>query len=579
MPSISELRLPTCRRFLTFAFAGLAAVGLPASGDESPLAFSGLKERREVRVVLKGEVDGQDFGPLAATIHLAPERLTRQTTVAITVDGDGNFGSVLWLAANARELEARVPPYTFTAAERTFEVRIADTAVHAARLPTWVAPAGEGMPGWPWYCQAESGFVKLESTEAGVHGRIELAGKAWVSQRACEYRADISPLTASSQVPTPAPPAAPLALAEEELPPEMWLASKGDAAFFDRKFEKAAELYGQSLAIYRQRTARPTQSLRQDGDWISQKNLLAKLALCHLQFREPRYDLLLQHLAQAVEVDRRLRASGYLKAELRIDPYFPVLEDWRIGRESDRDKVEALEKSQRLLEILLVYFLDQGSPERALEVAELAKARAYADLLAKRNHEVVAPQPLIYRDIQEQVKKRSGPVIEYFVTERFLAIWLLTPTGEMSFVSVPVPRRELEEKLDEVRAALERGALAEIGSSFRADLRQLYDWLWAPIAQKLPASPAQAVTVVGQGQLLRLPFAALPFGDGPEDWVVFRHALLYSPSLAVLEQLEKRPPTSPEWQLLAFLDPQPLPEELGKILGEALLAPALLTGC
>lgn len=549
------------------AILALAAAAAGVDGEEegnfplvpgdSPLAL---------RIALKGELDGRSFGPLAATLRIAREKVTRRTTVSIAVDADQRFGSILWLAASAEELEARVEPFVFSAGDRSLEIRIADTEVYAFRMPTWVSAVGEIIPGQPTYSLAKSGFLKLEMTEAGVRGRVELTGKVLFPQRESEYRADISPLADAGPLEEAAPPAPGKGPAEAEMPLEMRLASFGDALFFEREYERAAEHFGDALAIYRSRTDRPSRSLVRDGDWISQKNLLVKLALCHLRFEKPQYGLLLGDLLRAVEVDRRLQATGYLRAELRTDPYFPYLEKWRQIQKSDAKKVAALEQSQEFLEILLIYFLDQQRPELALEVAELARSRAYADLLAERKGEVVPPEPLTYRDIRARVARRPGPVIEYFVTEEFLAIWLLTPAGEMTFASTPVPRRELEEKLGAVRAAIEGSALAKEGSVFRADLRQLYDWLLAPVADRLPAAPAGAVTIVGHGQLLRLPFAALPFGEGREDWVVFRHALLYVPSLAVLEQIEERSPAEPKWQLLAFLDPQPLPEALGKLL-------------
>ncbi len=82
-------------------------------------------------------------------------------------------------------------------------------------------------------------------------------------------------------------------------------------------------------------------------------------------------------------------------------------------------------------------------------------------------------------------------------------------------------------------------------------LRRLHDWLLGPIAERLPADPAAALTIVAHGQLQRLSFAALPFGDGPEDWEVFRHALLYLPSLEVLEDAPQRlrPVPSSNWPL------------------------------
>lgn len=527
-------------------------------------------QEAELRFLLLSRVDGREQPPLAADVRLARDAGSQILTLALSCDSGEAVGSLVWLAAMPRELESRTPPYEFEEKEESLRIRLVETERHQVLTPTWVAGVGcEEWTGILFFVQARSGFLELERTAEGWRGRIELEGESMIFAKPGSYRAELVPLTDEAAV---AAPDAPVALPALDLPPEMRLASDGDERYFARDFAAAAALYEASLELYRGREAESERSLLKASDLISRRNLLVKLTSCH--FRRGDFPGILHCLFESVAIDSRLRVVPTLQFE-ELGPYRfgSVLETWRQRLGEDRQRIESLEQSQGFLEVLLLYFLDRGEHDFALEVSERARARAFADLLSVRRGRPVPPETLTAGEIREQVQKhRCGPVVEYFVAGELLAIFTIAADGKIVYREAKVSRAELEAAIAELRPLFEGDVLVDDGS-YRMLLRRLYGWLLQPIEDLLPGSPEVPVTIVAHGQLHRLPFSALLFGPGREDWVVHRHALTYLPSLAVLEQLAERRkerlavcrPVASERVLAAFIDPRPLPPGFGSV--------------
>ncbi len=182
-------------------------------------------------------------------------------------------------------------------------------------------------------------------------------------------------------------------------------------------------------------------------------------------------------------------------------------------------------------------------PPNLAAIQQIAKAK---------NSTLVVYSPL-YADLEgfmETGKLRlgSGPR-----KESRLLIWVVKPTGEVTFRSVDLSKslsgKALSELVRDSRDELGvrgRGLAeptAQLDPTFTARpertasapdpaLTLLYQLLIAPIADQLPTNPDDRVTFLPQDALYLVPFAALQAPDG--QYLIQSHTLLIAPSIQVL---------------------------------------------
>jgi CHAT domain-containing protein len=217
----------------------------------------------------------------------------------------------------------------------------------------------------------------------------------------------------------------------------------------------------------------------------------------------------------------------------------------------------------------------------ALEASELARSRAFIDLLASRELERstgasspvdgltlrgAAPRPS--RELQaapttlRSDASAAPPTVEgltavaarlhstllaYWVGSNTVYIWVLSPDGGVRGASVAVARSKLDElvrsitpftpareKPPTVTTIATRGAqqIALSGRRQRA-WRALYDLLIAPIERELPRASGARLTMVPHGPLLGVPFAALQ--DARGRYLIERFTIHSVPAGAVLQ--------------------------------------------
>jgi CHAT domain-containing protein/tetratricopeptide (TPR) repeat protein len=233
---------------------------------------------------------------------------------------------------------------------------------------------------------------------------------------------------------------------------------------------------------------------------------------------------------------------------------------------SDRAKRAESAERQRVFTRTVGLLYDLGLTAEALAVAERSRARASLDLFASagaRDAEAIAaelnrsgaeavpsprsaPVPAVPLLIGE-VRSRGLTAIEYFVGEGRLFAWVIAADGDLHAVAVPLAAGELESWVRAARqelgtagalraapalAAGRGAATSGDGSEPEAALDALYRLLIEPLAQWLPSEPGLTVAIVPHDRLFLLSFAALR--DGAGRYFVERHALSYSPSLALL---------------------------------------------
>ncbi|MGQ0428720.1 MAG: CHAT domain-containing protein [Gammaproteobacteria bacterium] len=206
--------------------------------------------------------------------------------------------------------------------------------------------------------------------------------------------------------------------------------------------------------------------------------------------------------------------------------------------------------------------------------AQLAQTRAAAEtqlagkLQALRSAQpelasLVATESLDAREIAAVAARLDATLVEYLVTEHRLLVWLVRPSGEITGTSVEIGRDVLREKVRALHTRLNDPDARELGQpdAVRAMLGELYRWILAPVAARLPRDPQALVYVVPHDVLLLVPFAALVDPQG--RYAVLRHTLVSAPSTAVLRYtaMKKQRVMSPDRpHVLALADAAP-PED------------------
>ncbi|MEL7522859.1 MAG: CHAT domain-containing protein, partial [Cyanobacteria bacterium J06553_1] len=207
-----------------------------------------------------------------------------------------------------------------------------------------------------------------------------------------------------------------------------------------------------------------------------------------------------------------------------------------------------------------------------------------------------------YTLIREQFTETPhGQSVQYTTQpqETALYIWVIKPTGEVTFRQVDLTQQNLNASLaEQVLAArqdlgIRRGGLQPANaseSSSQAHLQDFHQLLIAPIADLLPTDPNEPVVFIPQEQLFMVPFAALQ--DSAGTYLIEQHTLLSAPSIQVIDLAQnlsqQRSPRASVGQSLIVGNPSPLPQIMeqpfadlphakaeANAIGELLSAPAL----
>jgi CHAT domain-containing protein len=199
----------------------------------------------------------------------------------------------------------------------------------------------------------------------------------------------------------------------------------------------------------------------------------------------------------------------------------------------------------RVFSTAISLLVQNGHGLEALEVAEKARARAFLDLLTTRD---LAPSASdAARDAQRQTLVDAAPVsgeamratvtrlgstlLAYWVQYDNVFVWVMTPDGTVQARRLPVTTKRLRELTTELGAPAPAHADGD-------PARALYDYLVKPVEEWLPSRIGSRLTIVPQGPLFALPFAALRDGQG--RYLVERWATHYATSMSVLDRLESR---------------------------------------
>jgi CHAT domain-containing protein/Tfp pilus assembly protein PilF len=340
------------------------------------------------------------------------------------------------------------------------------------------------------------------------------------------------------------------------------------------QYPKALEFLSQALAIY-----------KEVGDKTGAGVALSNIG--QVYNHQGHYPKALEFLSQALALHQEvgdkagqgttlntiansLLASGNVaEATNKLLRAIEVLESLRPGL-NDNDKVAIFETQARTYRSLQQALIAQNKTERALEIAERGRARAFVELLAQR----VSAQPtaqstipsLTIEQIKQIAKTQNATLVEYSIindnfnaqnklqpSESELFIWVIKPTGEVTFKRSdlkPLGQQQNASIQDLVVSSREsigvrgRGltVVERVNGTTQGQplqrLQQLYELLIQPIAELLPTDPESHVIFIPQGELFLVPFDALQ--DATGKYLIEKHTIVTAPSIQVLDLTHQR---------------------------------------
>src|SRR5919202_753349 len=358
------------------------------------------------------------------------------------------------------------------------------------------------------------------------------------------------------------------------------LGNLGIAYFSLGDYAKAIEYHQQDLAL-----------ARELKDRLGEEQSLGNLGIAYFSLGD--YAKAIDYQQQSLAISREigdkdgegralnnlgnaLQKSGNLTQAEKI--LRAGIETWesqrgRLGN-NDAYKVSIFEQQASTYRLLQKVLTQENHPNAALLIAERGRARAFVELLRRRNattsDSANSPStPPTIEQLQQIAKEHSATLVEYSrITDNFkikgkeetheseLYIWVISPTGEVTFRKAdpkPLWQQKNTSLKNLVTVARESlgvsgrglGAVAKVDEEDQTkQFQQLHQLLIEPIADLLPTDPNARVIFIPQSSLFLVPFGALQDKDG--KYLIEKHTILTAPSIQVLDlthkQREKLPP-------------------------------------
>ncbi|MBE9115267.1 tetratricopeptide repeat protein [Lusitaniella coriacea LEGE 07157] len=259
----------------------------------------------------------------------------------------------------------------------------------------------------------------------------------------------------------------------------------------------------------------------------------------------------------------------YADAEANLYAAIDVLDSLRTPELADADKISLFETQAHTYRLLQHTLIAQKKTDRALEISERGRARAFVELLAKQlnpqSNELPNIDPPSIEEIKQIAKAQNATLVQYSVLSNSLLIWVIQPTGKIDFRTVDLQKLDGSlaniTELARIEAANPRSSgsgdeftslIRSTQESLRTDspatsgdsadkplkrLRQLHQLLIAPIADLLPANPENRVIFIPHQSLFYVPFPALQ--DEEFNYLIEKHTILTAPSIQVLQLTRK----------------------------------------
>ena len=293
------------------------------------------------------------------------------------------------------------------------------------------------------------------------------------------------------------------------------------------------------------------------------------------------------HLEAAFEASERLRAREMLELLAR-------------GRlTSSSDSAAELVAREQDLRRHIAELTDElaappeggaRGPERssagAATLEALTRAQeSYGELLLElREHSprhamLVSPEIATWRDVARRLSP-AGAFIEYLVSDSgSLAFVVVRDTAAV--VDLGIGRRDLARLVEFARGTLEQRGAPRADSLWRTPLRQLHQYLVAPLEETGLLAGKSRLTFVPHAELHYVPFAALLDDGHPGRFLIERYEVAVTPSASVWIALANRPAGAAAGMLALAPRPADLPASRREVAAVARLGGAdaqVLTG-
>jgi len=247
----------------------------------------------------------------------------------------------------------------------------------------------------------------------------------------------------------------------------------------------------------------------------------------------------------------------YPDAEKTLFAAIEILESLRPGL-TDEQKISIFETQASTYGFLQQTLIAQNKTNKALEISERSKARALVELLSSKFNSNKQPniKPPNIEQIKRIAQQQKATFVEYSFVKKpvpgkeqwhpKLYIWVIKPTGEVSFKQVDI--KSLDTPLDKLvknsriyigargRATIEKKPVTNPVNQ-KQNLQKLHELLIKPIASHLPTNPDERVIFIPDESLFLVPFPALMDASG--KYLIEKHTIMTAPAIQVLELTNK----------------------------------------
>jgi len=337
-----------------------------------------------------------------------------------------------------------------------------------------------------------------------------------------------------------------------------------------RQYEQALKFHQQALAIYKEvgdkagigiALSNIGQVYEQESKFAQALNFYQQALAIHREIGDKSGEgIALRNIGSIL-----LQTGKFTDASTTLQEGIKVLESLRPGL-SDANKVSLFETQSLSYRFLQKALISQKKNNEALEIAERGRARAFVELLAKRvsnqtaensTSQAVNIQPPTITQIKQIASTQKATLVQYsIISEQELYIWVIKPTGEISFRQVdltsgntnitevaklsPPPATEISQRSATQATKLASSVLetrnalfAPSKNSYTTKLKQLHQVLIQPIADLLPTQPEARVIFIPQKELFLVPFPALVDANG--SYLIEKHTILTAPAIQILD--------------------------------------------
>ncbi len=159
----------------------------------------------------------------------------------------------------------------------------------------------------------------------------------------------------------------------------------------------------------------------------------------------------------------------------------------------------------------IAFLYSQGQTERALQVAQMARARTLSEELGLKHQDQDA-RPWV-RKIQTMLRARGSLILAFYEAERETYAWVVTG-NKLEMRSLGAGQNELETLADEYRTEIDQQTSIDASPA----QQKLYQILIKPVSKLIPHG--SHIILVADSALYRINFEALISDEGtPHYWI------------------------------------------------------------